>query len=259
MKKFYKTFSDNKVLSATFGVLLLLCIFFILRLLVNNSSPNNIFAKGILIINMNKQNYFPYEKMNIGILSLDDDGNNICTSNLKLEITNPDNSVSEISVTPSPTCNSVDVTNDPDYVASHTLEKIGEYKLKLTNLDTKKFVETKIKVSQNLPFDIKRSGASRIKTEGANRYPMIITVKTDQDFQGQIKDQFPEGVKIVWQGPAKVGDGQIIWDVDLKAGEENTFSYEYEAIQTESGIYKFGPINLSGQNIESTWRAVLEK
>lgn len=259
MKKLYKVFLDNKLLSAIFGILLLLCIIFVLRLLIRNLSSNNILAKGILILNTDKPNYLPGEKMNIGILSLDETGKTLCTSNLKLEITNPENSVSTINVTPSPTCNGEGATNDPDYAASQTLEKIGDYKLKLTNLDTKKTIETKIKVSQNLPLDVKRSGASRLNTASPNRYPMIITIKADKDFQGQIKDSVPSDIKIVWQGPAKIENGQIIWDVDLKAGQENTFSYEYEAVQTESGVYKFGPINVGRQNIESLWQTIATK
>lgn len=259
MKKLYKIYLDNKVLSFIFGILLLLCIIFVLKLVIGNLSSKNILAEGTLIMNTDKPNYLPGEKMNISILSFDDSGKNFCTSNLKLEITSPDSSVSIINVVPSPNCNSVGTTNDPDYSASQTLDKTGNYKLKLTNLDTKKVLETKIEVSQNLSFDVKRSGATRLGSSKPNRYPMIITVKTNQDFKGEIKDQIPDGVKVVWQGPAKIDGKNIIWDADLKAGEENTFSYEYEVNPEISGILKFGPININRQNIESVWQVFLTK
>lgn len=200
--------------------------------------------------------------MAISMASLDNTGHTLCRSNLKLEITDPENKTEALKIINSPTCGDDNVTNDPDYLASQTLEKTGQYKLKLTNLDTGKTTEIEIKVMDSLSIDIKRSGATRINPFKSDRYPMIITVKANMDYRGQIEEQIPANFKIVWQGEAKIEGTNIIWDMDLKAGETKTLSYEYAAPKVSPALYTLGPIHFqqsSNQAIEQSsfiWKLV---
>ena len=213
-------------------------------LIFRGISRHNNFSRGVLALNTNKSSYTPGEKIAIGMSSLDKTGHTICNSSLKLEITDPQKITANINVTHSPTCGDDNVTNDPDYLASFLLDKAGKYTLKLTNTDTGKVTKTDINVSENIPFDIQRSGATPINPFKADRYPMIITVTANRDYAGQIIEKIPADFKVIWQGPAKVEGINIIWGVNLKAGETKTLSYEYRTPQISPNLYKLGPARI---------------
>lgn len=249
--------THSKIIIAIFIIFIILLS---VILLIPQNHPDSTLPKqdksftSVLALNTDKPSYLPGEKMTVSLASLDETGHTICNSHLKLEITDAQNITTNIDTVQSPTCGDDNVTNDPDYTASHTLATIGQYKLKLSNLDTTQVTETQVNVSANLPFDIQRSGATRINPSKSDRYPMLITVKANQDYIGRIIEKIPAGFKVIWQGPAKVEDTYIIWDVSLKSGETKTFSYEYQAPQVSPELYTLGPINIANQNIKSVWQ-----
>lgn len=222
---------DFKKLSIITGILLLVCGVFALILKTNKIKTISFNTKGVLNINTNKSNYYPGETVSISISSFDDSGNTICNSNLKLEIIDQEKLSTNLDINRSPTCGNNNITNDPDYTASRILEKVGGYKLILTNIDTKKTVETSIKVSTDSPISIQRSSATRINPTEQNRYPMIITIKANKDFSGKISDTLPESFSFIWFGGGKVTSDNkgstISWDIKLKKGESIDLKYEY--------------------------------
>jgi len=253
----------NTVKAHQTSISICLVIFVVFVIIIFNieakSNQTKVPSKGILLLNTDKSNYLPGEIMIVSMISLDENGQTLCQSNLKLEITNPQNVSATAPITKSPTCGDNNITNDPDYFASYTLENIGEYKIKLSDLDTKNVLETKIEVGQNLSFDIKRSGAIRLNTSKSNRYPMIITIKANRDFLGQIKDQIPDGLKIVWQGDAKTDGANLVWEVNMKSGETKVFSYEYSITDASSATYTLGPVTIDKRNMGSVWQIVAAK
>jgi len=254
-----KQIKSSRLTIAVIGILFILGVYFLFNLISKNSRLNKSFAKGILALNTDKSGYLPGDKMTIGMASLNDSGHTICNSNLGLEITDPENIKSNLEIANSPSCGDDNVTNDPDYTASKILEKTGKYKLVLRNLDTNKIVDTVVSVNENFSFEITRSGATRINPSKSDRYPMIITIKANRDYKGQIKERFPDNFKIVWQGDAKIEGLNLVWDVDIKAGETKTFPYEYQVSKNDPTLYVLGPINIYNQNLESSWKIVTTK
>jgi hypothetical protein len=254
-----KQIKSSRLIIPVIGILFILGVYFLFNLISKNSKSNKSSAKGILALNTDKSGYLPGDKMTISMASLDESGHTICNSNLGLEITDPGNIKSNLEIANSPSCGDDNVTNDPDYTASKILEKTGKYKLVMRNLDTNKIVETIVTVNESFSFEVTRSGATRINPSKSDRYPMIITVKANRDYKGQIKEHIPDNFKIVWQGDAKIEGLNLVWDVDIKAGETKTFPYEYQTPQIDPKLYKLGPINVNNQNTDNFWQIVTTK
>jgi four helix bundle protein len=260
-KDFTHMINTKKISLILLGLLLLSAGFFVFRSFHKNQQMQPVssdFSKGVLALNSNKSVYLPGEKAEFYFASLDSGGRTLCNSNLQVEITGPDGKTTSLStadktIANSPTCGDDNVTNDPDYIASQILEEKGQYKLKLTDLDSGKTAEASIQVTESISFDIQRSGATRINPFKSDRYPMVITVKANQDYSGQITEKIPSNFKIAWQGSAKVDGTNIIWDVDLKAGETKSLSYEYQAPQIRPELYNLGPITINNTQFDSFW------
>jgi hypothetical protein len=226
----------------------------------SEEKPN---SSAVLAINTDKNQYLLGEKAEIFMASLDEKGDTLCQSQLILEITDPDGkksylSTNEKNIINNPTCGHNNVTNDPDYIASWNLEKLGQYKLKLKDSNTGKETETDIEVKESLPLEIKRNGATRINPSASDRYPMIITLKTNKDFRGEVVEEIPGSFELAWYGPAKVEqkeDKKILsWQVELKAGEAKELKYEYTAPKVSPEFYLLGPLSLEGQKTTSVWQ-----
>ena len=221
------------------------------------------FSHGVLALNTDKSDYLPGEKMMISMASLDASGHTICNSNLKLGIVNSQNITTSIDINRSPTCGNENVTNDPDYLASFQLGNSGKYLLELTNYDTGKTVTDSIAVSESLPFNIQRSGATRLNPFTSDRYPMIITITANNDYQGEVTEKVPASFDIIWQGPASVKnsggpDGQkiITWNVNIKKNETLVLRYEYNIPKVSPQFYTLGPVVIDSQAFNSFWQIV---
>lgn len=217
--------------------------------------------QGSLVMNTDKHHYLTGEVVTINIASLDENGQTNCNSNLFLEVVNAkeQNEVKMIEVINSPTCDDDSVTNDPDYFATYTPSATGSFNIVLTNLDTNQSIETGFEVSKNLKYEVQRTSATRANTSESSRYPMLITIKANQDLSGTISDSIPEGFQFVWQGAAKVENNKITWEVDLKAGETKTFSYEYQAQEASSNSSTFGPVYINNESTSNFWEIALNQ
>lgn len=252
-----KYFKKHKYISVIYITLVILIGFFGSKLI---GKAGNDFSRGVMALDTDKSTYAPGEKMTISMASFDLKGQTLCHSNLKLEITGPKKNTSNIAVTNSPTCSGNEVTNDPDYLANYQPGSVGKYVLKLTNLDSNKIVETDVNVSKSLAFDIQRSGAIRVNPFKLDRYPMIIVVTANKDFQGEIAEKVPASFDIIWQGLAKISqksDSKILsWNVNIKANETLVLRYEYSVPKVSPQLYKLGPVTVGNKIFDSLWQIV---
>ena len=246
---FKKYSKKTYLMSAVVGILaLILIIIFISR---NKIAQQN-FSKGLITLNTNKSIYAPNEKVEIGLGSIDPKGNTLCHSNLSLEISGPSKIKILLSTENGKIANTCyeenNGANNSDYRTNFIPEKEGIYDMKLTNLDTKVSVENQIEVKSAQKFSLQRTGATRVNISKSNRYPMILTIKSMEDFKGQLVEQIPSSFDVVWQGASKVvitkAYKTVTWDVDIKAGEAEEFIYEYQAPSVSPGLFNFGKASL---------------
>lgn len=220
------------------------------------------FVWGVLTINTNKAVFTPDGKVYLQMASLDDQGRTLCNSDLKLEITDPQNSLTTLTPQKSPTCGNNNVTDQPDYFAYYQLPatsyQLGTYHLKLTNNSNKYSIEDSFEVKESVPFSVERIGATRINPFKAE-YTMNIKVTANQDFAGKAIEQVPSGFVILNQsavegeGSSINGEGSslIAWNINLKSGQTTTLSYTYQAPKISPEIFLLGPLTMKQFNNET--------
>jgi len=205
------------------------------------------FAWGVLAINTNKSIYLPGERIYLQMATLDSNGHTICNSNLELEIINPLGQSNYPRVETSGFCGPDNVVGVPDYFSYYSVVEVGEYKTRLTNLDTGYEIIDSFQVAENVPFEIERIGPTRIYPKA--NYEMKLKIKANQNFQGNIVEFVPSGFKIITKIPTgreKFKDGQvIIWrNIVLGAGDSIELKYEFDAPNISPYLYVLGPIEL---------------
>lgn len=210
-------------------------------LVVRNKGVKNQTPQGYLIINTNKVEYVPGEKVVTEISALDKDGATLCGANLELTV----NGEKVGDIKKSSTCENGGATYDPDYLYTFDAPKKGTYKMKLTNLDAGFSISKELVVVAQKDIDVTRLSPVRIIPAKEPRYSIIFSVTANKDYKGEISDVVPAGISIPWQGPATVtensdGSKKITWQVDLKKGETAEFPYEFTAPLTSPAVYKFG-------------------
>ena len=241
-----------KVLTAA---IILLIVSGLIYFVFSKGSTNKLQVKpkGLLSLNTDQAQYTLGEKVHVQIVSLDNLGNTLCDSNLKLSITQIDsnNPAEQPVVTNSPSCDpNNSISLNPDYFAYFTPPSEGEYQIKASDLDNNDTSEIQITVGTGLPdFSITRWGATRIDPIKTDRSPMKLTLTSNKDFSGILVEQIPQEFEVIWQGPAKVentSEGQTIsWEVELKKGESEEFVYEYQIPAENSKQYVIGTANLA--------------
>ena len=220
----------------TLAVLLVVTGYILYSLQKSPPTPKQDPIKGVLSINTDKSIYQPGEKVYIQMASLDENGDTLCDSNLKLAVNSE-----RLEITQSPTCSpDNNVTNSPDYTSFFTPTSSGKYTLTLTN--TSNTSSTSFEVSKDLPgLSISRWGPTRINPDGKTRYPMVITITAPQDYKGKFEDRLPPEFTFPWIGPAKLTQNKnsstLSWDIGLKAGETIELKYEYSVPPTSLQQY----------------------
>ncbi len=187
------------------------------------------FIWGVLAINVNKSIYVSGEQAYLQMAALADNGDTICDSNLLLEITAPDKSVSHPEMQRSGLCGPNNVVDIPDYFSYYQTGELGIYDIKLTNLDNGYEITDSFEVWQKVPFEVERIGPTRIYPPAD--YQMTIKVKANQDFNGQIIEQVPACFEIT---------GSTTWDVDWQAGQIYELSYQFDAPDISPYVYFLG-------------------
>lgn len=156
------------------------------------------FTWGVLALNTDKSFYRPGEKADIAIGVLDDKGDMVCNAVVELEIINNKTRKSHMITTRegqiqvNKACHSKDFTLTPDYEASYVFGEPGKYTMRLKAQTTKGEYEVydQIEVKQALPFDIKRTSATRLYPP--LEYPMLIEFTAQQDFTGTVTETVPD-------------------------------------------------------------------
>ena len=146
----------------------------------------------------------------------------------------------------SPKCAPRSVTYTPDYYAYYNVSTSGVYRLKLTatTKDGTYSVTDSFEVRKLAPFDVERIGPTRIYPPAA--YRMMIEIKANQNFRGQIIETVPKGFKISdCNGCLKSKQGntkEIIWRVSWKKGEKHKLEYMFNAPNISPYFYLLGPL-----------------
>ncbi len=211
------------------------------------------FTYGVLSVNTNKATFIPGEEITLNMGALKYDGHTICDADLELKITSPSGKESNPEVKQSGFCERDNVTNVPDYLATHKADEVGKHKMTLVNKDNGYQIEDFYEVQAEVPYSIERKGPSRIYPFVA--YPMEITVIANQDFIGKITERVPKGFLIKgFETTSEETWQTITWDVDLKKGENTTYSYFFDAPDISPFLYLTGPLSIGDYQEVRMWQ-----
>ncbi|KXK09250.1 MAG: Glycyl-glycine endopeptidase LytM precursor [Microgenomates bacterium OLB23] len=160
------------------------------------------FTWGVLAINTNKSIYAPNEKVYAMMGVLNEQGSTICDARLTLTITQPDGQNSILSTEQGDIkihedCKLKAYTPNPDYYTTFQSGTQGTYTLELSAETTNGsyVVQDRFEVRESVPFDIERSGPTRIYPPKS--YDVEITVKANEDFSGYIEETTPFDFTII--------------------------------------------------------------
>jgi len=174
-----------------------------------------------------------------------------------------------------PECGPNNVIDTPDYYAYYDLGEPGIYQLTLTaqTPNGERTIQDFIEVlsppyqggeQEGVFFDVERTGPTRIYPLAD--YQMKVKITAREDFQGIVREYVPDSFKIIEQviiqrseNIAKTEQAEsrvqnitndqkeIIWDVDLKAGQEIELSYIFDAPDISPEFYLLGPLEFKKQ------------
>lgn len=166
------------------------------------------FSWGVLAINLNKSIYAPNEVASLSMAVLDEGGMMVCDASLSLrirkivgweenyEVTEEVLSTENGRIWVNKECLIKDYVERADYEAVYQLAEVGRYDLRLTAVteNGEYQIEDKIEVRESVPFDIERVGHTRLFPPVT--YPMQMTIKAFEDFEGEIIETVPASFAI---------------------------------------------------------------
>ncbi len=236
------------------------------------------FTWGVLTINVNKSIYInpksqipnPNDQSNpndqnsnlegnevaylqMGVLN--DDGHTVCDARLVLSIKYQVSGDETILSTEDGTiqysgkCSGDNVTDTPDYFTYYQIGDAGTYQMTLTRIDANTGekmheISDSFEVRDSVPFDVERIGPTRIYPPA--KYEMILKIKANQDFNGQIVEKAPKEFEItsreITQIRTQNDTKEIVWQADLKKGESIELKYTFDAPDVSPYIYLLGPL-----------------
>jgi len=227
------------------------------------------FTWGVLAINVNKSIFSPDETAKISMAVLDENGKMICDAKLKLEVRSEKWEVrsekwevrSELSTEDGTikvneeVCSSKEFTLEPDYFAEYKVGEWGTYEMTLTaeTANGTHTIKDSFEVSNLIPFDVERTTATRIYP--ANKYPVTFNITAKQDFKGQVVEEVPSDFEIEnldvknsleilnqFQISNEKNVKKLVWDLDIKKGDEFSLGYQYDAPDESPQFYLLGPL-----------------
>ncbi len=204
--------------------------------------------------------------------SLDSTGHTLCNSNLRLEVTGPDREIAlyqtntnvgldeggPTTIKRSITCGDDNVTDHPDYYINFPAGAEGLYRMVLKNLDTGLQTSNMFYVHEDLQHSVTRQTATRINPF-KSAYTVNLKITAKEDFYGRVEEFLPEnfivtrveGAVIEKLTDPKLGKLQeLIWQLDLEAGQEALLSYEYQAPKVSPEIFSIGYLQLRAKTLE---------
>ncbi len=230
------------------------------------------FTWGVLAINTNKSIYEPGDDANLAMGVLDNDGNTICDADLTLVITSPSGDAETLSsanggIQNSGLCAGNTDVDVPDYSASYTIpQEIGTYQMSFTAVTDEgtNTIEDSFEVETAVPFDISRTGPTRIFP--VDPYPVSISITPVANWQGVVAETVPASFQISPsdQGVSynnvqtQNGNEVISWDVSLQAGQTTTLAYSFLAPPVSPEFYLIGPAVLTDQSGDVSFQEARE-
>ncbi|MCK9352242.1 MAG: DUF2341 domain-containing protein, partial [Candidatus Pacebacteria bacterium] len=224
------------------------------------------FYWGVLAMNATKAEYLPGETVKIEMAALSQNGDTLCHANLSLAIVNPKGVAYDAPVAPSGLCDGNNVVNVPDYSAEYETAELGIYTAKLSlfddNGDFTTGVTNTFEVKENIPFEITRTGPTRIYPPAP--YTMSVSVKANKNFSGDIREKLPQGFTLTDSDATAMtteDDGvSQVWNVDLKAGESVTLRYSFDAPDVSPYLYILPPLEfLHSGNASSSPNSIFKE
>ncbi len=207
------------------------------------------FQWGLLAINTDQTTYRTDDIVSVSAGALTINGNTLCNADLRLYVVAPDGAITQQAVDPSGQCNGNNVVDVPDYSTELVATEEGTYDLFLERVDEDGVVISHTTMSFMVEPDpalvIERTGPTRIFPPSP--YPMELTVKTSNGFDGALIERVPNTFKVTAPGATiEDVDGvlEIRWDISILSGHEKTVSYTFDAPDISPFLYELGAASL---------------
>jgi len=259
-----------------------------LNFIVDGTVVTQNFTWGVLALNTNKDYYLPGETVHFSMSVLDNEGDMVCDSDLTLRIQDPLGTITELStasgtINSNIECNYSDYLLIPDYSSSYQANEIGQYSLELyaqtsTGAHT---IYDFFEVKSNLTYEISRFAPTRIYPP--NEYPVILEIKANKDFSGNISEYLPFDFQaitsknsylqintlekvdelskgfysqdVLYGSSYKIPDKNTVvtWNVNFKKGEVYKLAYAFVAPNASPAFYTIDPLRISGISYGGPW------
>jgi hypothetical protein len=197
----------------------------------NEHTATQSFAWGVLAVNTVQSEYTPGQTVQVQMGVLSSSGNTICDAPLTLSVTAP-NGDSYVEV--------------PDYTASYTPTELGKYIVTARLSDSDYQLSTSFQVVQDLPYQVVRTGPSRLYPYSS--YQMKLQITPASDFTGQVVERLPGSFTVTEKGSANVttarGYTTLTWDVGLHTGVTQDLVYSFRAPLVSPAFYEIQPLSI---------------
>ncbi|MEI8129928.1 MAG: hypothetical protein WCG55_00280 [bacterium] len=224
------------------------------------------FSWGVLAINVDRSVYHAGDTAYVQMGVIDDFGHTICDADMTLVITSPFGvdqtyTTSDGTVVREPQCGPDNYIHVPDYYAHpHIGSEEGVYHMTLT-ANTRNGIRTvhdAFTVSSDIPFDVVRSGPTRVYP--ADKYPAEMQITSPVDWQGTIVDTLPSSFEVsaldgvaLYDTVTTTGDTTTVtWNVSLVAGKTTTIGYSFLPPPISPEFYLLGPLTFYNKGDDST-------
>ncbi len=203
------------------------------------------FAWGVMAINTDKTVYAPGETAHMQLGVVGPGGNTICGAAVQVTVTNPSGNVANVPFNASSSCRGDQYSDSPDYTGDYQTGAVGTYTMHVGVKGTTDTLSSTFKVASNVPFDVTRTGLTRLFPTRV--YKMDMTIKANQDFTGQVKEVLPSGgFKVLFPPPSATVTNDkdqviITWDVSWKAGTTQDLAYSFYPPVQSPAFYEFLP------------------
>lgn len=215
------------------------------------------FSWGVLALNTDKSIYTLGDTVNFSFAVLDPKGDMVCDADLTLTI---ENKVSNEKTTLTTSkgikvndvCKQHAFTLTPDYEAVFKPTVAGTYSLDLKAVVNDESFEIKdiFIVEESPDFDISRETVTRVYPVEA--YPVTINIKANKKFKGVIKETVPYDFDILEPDGSKMYDELVegkdekylLWNVDLKKGQQLKIGYKFDAPNRSPDFFTLGKLKL---------------
>ncbi|MBW6441642.1 DUF4139 domain-containing protein [Patescibacteria group bacterium] len=210
-----------------------------------------------MILNADKSVYSIGETVYLYASAIDEGGNTLCNCDLEINILEPGNEGTNLSlvgedISKSTAClEDGGKTNDPDYQSYFVPDKEGIYRIKIKDINSGLSSEKEIRVTNENKIDVGRYSTTRLNPSDDERYHMILKITPKENLRVKVTEYFPKSLSIVWKGEALINHdensdlGKLVWEVDLKAGETKELIYDYRIPEAENQVYSLGKLVIS--------------